>query len=96
MIVVRFFRSSPLGGVCALLLLLLVSVAAMAERLAPYNPLTANYAVTRDPPLGRHVLGTRPGCAGAARTASTGITTAPGTGRAAASGWPAAVPRPHA
>ena len=44
MVVARFFRSSPLGGVCALLLLALVSVAAMAERLAPYNPLTANYA----------------------------------------------------
>src|SRR5207247_2639058 len=58
MVVARFFRSSPLGGVCALLLLLLISVAALADRLAPYNPLTANYALTRDPPLGRHVLGT--------------------------------------
>jgi ABC-type dipeptide/oligopeptide/nickel transport system permease subunit len=55
---VRFFRSSPLGGVCAIFLLLLVSVAVMAERLAPHNPLTANYGVTRDPPFGRHVLGT--------------------------------------
>src|SRR6266571_3124394 len=58
MAVARFFRSSPLGGVCALLLLLLASVAVLADRLAPYNPLTANYAVTRDPPLARHVLGT--------------------------------------
>ena len=58
MFVVRFFRSSPLGGVCAVLLLLLVGVAAMAERLAPHSPLTANYALTRDAPLGRHVLGT--------------------------------------
>src|SRR3989449_7184964 len=58
MVVARFFRSSPLGGVCALLLLLLISVAALADRLAPYNPLTANYALTRDPPLGRHLLGT--------------------------------------
>jgi peptide/nickel transport system permease protein len=58
MVVARFFRSSPLGGVCALLLLFLVSVAVMADRLAPHNPLTANYALTRDPPLGRHVLGT--------------------------------------
>ena len=30
----------------------------LAERLAPHNPLTANYALTRDPPLGRYVLGT--------------------------------------
>jgi hypothetical protein len=58
MVVARFFRSSPLGGLSALLLLLLVSVAALAERVAPHNPLTANYALTRDPPLGRHVLGT--------------------------------------
>src|SRR5215467_7355229 len=54
----RFFRSSPVGGACALLLLLLVGAAIFADRLAPYNPLTANYAVTRDPPFGRHVLGT--------------------------------------
>jgi len=58
MAVARFFRSSPLGGVCALLLLLLASVAVLADRLAPYNPLTANYAAIRDPPLARHVLGT--------------------------------------
>ena len=58
MVVARFFRSSPLGGVCAVLLLLLVVVAAMAERLAPYNPLTANYALTRDAPLKSRVLGT--------------------------------------
>src|SRR5499427_2861615 len=58
MIVARFFRSSPLGGICAVFLLLLASVAVMAERLAPYNPLTTNYAATRDAPFGRHVLGT--------------------------------------
>src|SRR6267378_4923853 len=58
MVVARFFRSSPLGGVCALFLLLLISVAVLAERVAPHNPLTANYALTRDPPLGRYVLGT--------------------------------------
>jgi len=39
-------------------LLLLASVAVMAERLAPQNPLTANYALTRNPPLGQRVLGT--------------------------------------
>jgi len=58
MAVARFFRSSPLGGVCALLLLFLASLAVLADRLAPYNPLTANYGVIRDPPLARHVLGT--------------------------------------
>jgi peptide/nickel transport system permease protein len=58
MAVARFFRSSPLGGLCAVLLLVLVSVAVLAERVAPHNPLTANYALTRDAPLGRHILGT--------------------------------------
>src|SRR5262249_57828882 len=58
MAVTRFFRSSPLGGVCAVLLLLLVLVAVLAERLAPQNPLTAYYAATRDAPFGRYVLGT--------------------------------------
>ena len=56
--VARFFRSSPLGGLCAVLLVLLVLVAVLAERLAPQNPLTANYGETRDPPFGRHILGT--------------------------------------
>ena len=37
MIVARFFRSSPLGGLCALLLLVLASVAVMAERLRHMN-----------------------------------------------------------
>lgn len=58
MALARFFRSSPLGGLCALLLLVLASVAVLAERLAPHNPLTTDYAVTRDPPFGHHVLGT--------------------------------------
>jgi len=57
-VVARLFSSSPLGVVCALFFLLLVSVAVMGERVAPHNPLTANYALTRDPPLGRYVLGT--------------------------------------
>ena len=58
MAVARFFRSSPLGGLCAVLLLLLASVAVFAERLAPHNPLAANYALTRDAPMGARVLGT--------------------------------------
>jgi len=54
----RFFRSSPVGGACALLLLSLIGAAIFAHRLAPEDPLAANYAVTRDPPFGQHVLGT--------------------------------------
>ncbi|MET0852676.1 MAG: ABC transporter permease [Candidatus Rokuibacteriota bacterium] len=58
MAVARFVRASPLGSVCAVLLLAVASVAVMAERVAPHNPLTANYALTRDPPMKARVLGT--------------------------------------
>ena len=58
MAVARFVRASPLGSVCAVLLLAVASVAVLAERVAPHNPLTANYALTRDPPMQARVLGT--------------------------------------
>jgi ABC-type dipeptide/oligopeptide/nickel transport system permease subunit len=58
MSVARFVRASPLGSVCAVLLLAVASVAVLAERVAPHNPLTANYALTRDPPMQARVLGT--------------------------------------
>jgi peptide/nickel transport system permease protein len=58
MAVARFFRASPLGGLCAMLLLLLAGTAVLAERLAPANPLAANYALTRDPPMKSRLLGT--------------------------------------
>lgn len=54
----HFFRSSPVGGICALLLLLLIVVALLADRLAPYDPLAADYAVNRYPPSAAHFLGT--------------------------------------
>ena len=58
MAVARFVRSSPLGGVCAPAVAAVASVAVMAERVAPHNPLTANYAHHPRPPLQAHVLGT--------------------------------------
>lgn len=54
----RFLRASPIGGICALFLLGLCVVAVLAERLAPYDPLAANYAFNRFPPTAAHVLGT--------------------------------------
>jgi peptide/nickel transport system permease protein len=54
----RFVQHSPLGAVSALLILLVIVVGALAPVLAPYDPLEASYAVTRQPPSLQHLLGT--------------------------------------
>jgi peptide/nickel transport system permease protein len=54
----RFARTSPLGLACAIVLLGLGLVAIFADRLAPFDPLAANYALTRQPPSPQHLLGT--------------------------------------
>ena len=54
----RFARTSPLGLTCAIVLLGLGLVAIFADRLAPFDPLAANYALTRQPPSPQHLLGT--------------------------------------
>lgn len=53
----RFFKYSPIGGACLLFLIVLMIAAVLADRLAPYDPLTANYAITRLPPSAGHLLG---------------------------------------
>jgi ABC-type dipeptide/oligopeptide/nickel transport system permease subunit len=53
----RFVRSSPLGTIAAVLLLILILVAIFADQLAPYDPLVADYSVSRSPPTAEHVLG---------------------------------------
>ncbi|HEV8634011.1 MAG TPA: ABC transporter permease [Chloroflexota bacterium] len=54
----RFVRHSPLGAASALFLLLVIVVGVAAPLLAPYDPLEASYAATRQPPSWAHVLGT--------------------------------------
>jgi peptide/nickel transport system permease protein len=54
----RFFRASPTGGACALFLLALLALALLAQRLAPYDPLVADYSRIRLPPTAAHLLGT--------------------------------------
>jgi peptide/nickel transport system permease protein len=54
---VRFVRSSPLGTVAAVLLIVLIFVAIFADRLAPFDPLVADYSVSRSPPTAEHVFG---------------------------------------
>lgn len=54
----RFLRSSPLGAAAAVVLVIVVCVALAAPVIAPYDPLTNNYAVARKPPSAQHALGT--------------------------------------
>jgi len=55
---VRFLRSSVLGSVAAALLLGISIVACLADVVAPYHPLEANYGATRQPPSAQYWLGT--------------------------------------
>jgi ABC-type dipeptide/oligopeptide/nickel transport system permease subunit len=54
----RFLRSSPLGAAAAAILLIGVCVAVLAGYVAPYDPLTNDYAVARQAPSAQHWLGT--------------------------------------
>ena len=55
---VRFLRSSVLGSVAAALLLGISIVACLADVVAPYHPLEANYGATRQPPSATYWFGT--------------------------------------
>jgi peptide/nickel transport system permease protein len=55
---VRFLRSSVLGTVAAALLLGISIVACLADVVAPYHPLEANYGATRQPPSATYWFGT--------------------------------------
>lgn len=54
----RFVQYSPVGSVSALVLLLVIVVGLLAPVLAPYDPLEASYAGTRQAPSLQHLLGT--------------------------------------
>jgi len=54
----RFLRSSFLGTAAAALLIGVAVLALMADIVAPYHPLEANYDATREPPSTRFLLGT--------------------------------------
>jgi peptide/nickel transport system permease protein len=51
-------RHSPLGMAALVVLVLIVLIAVFAGQVAPYDPLTNNYAATRQPPGVLHWLGT--------------------------------------
>jgi peptide/nickel transport system permease protein len=54
----RFARTSPIGVVAALFLVGVCLIAIFAPLLAPYDPLAANFAATRQPPSAQHWMGT--------------------------------------
>ena len=53
----RFVRSSPVGAVSAVILILIGAMAIFAAALAPHGPLEQRYAIAL-PPTGEHPLGT--------------------------------------
>jgi ABC-type dipeptide/oligopeptide/nickel transport system permease subunit len=55
---IRFWRSSPLGGLAAVLIVALIAAAIFAAQVAPYDPLHNDYTAARHPPSTEHVLGT--------------------------------------
>src|SRR4051812_34172351 len=53
-----FAKTSPIGAVAALFLIVLVIVTIFAGQFAPYPPLEADFAALRQPPSAAHWLGT--------------------------------------
>jgi ABC-type dipeptide/oligopeptide/nickel transport system permease subunit len=54
----RFAKTSPIGAVAALLLVVLVIATIFADQLAPYHPLEADFRALRHPPSAAHWMGT--------------------------------------
>lgn len=54
----RFARTSPIGAVAAIFLVVLVVVTIFAGQIAPYHPLEADFSALRHPPSAQHWLGT--------------------------------------
>ena len=54
----RFVRVAPVGVVCLLILVVALFVAVFAERIAPYDPLVADFVALNQPPTAAHALGT--------------------------------------
>lgn len=54
----RFVRASPAGVVSLLILLGALVVALVADRIAPYDPLVADFVAIGQPPTAEHPLGT--------------------------------------
>ena len=53
----RFINTSPIGALAVAFLILVILVAALADLVAPYPPLEANYSMLRHPPSISHPMG---------------------------------------
>ena len=54
----RFLRVSPVGLASLVFLLAALLLALVADRVAPYDPVTANFVLISQPPSVEHLLGT--------------------------------------
>src|SRR3954463_8034563 len=54
----RFTKTSPIGAIAALFLIVLVLVTIFAGQIAPYPPLEADFRALRHPPNAAHWMGT--------------------------------------
>jgi peptide/nickel transport system permease protein len=55
---VRFAQRRPLGMAGAVIIVIMILVAALAELISPFNPLATDYGAMLRPPGGAHWLGT--------------------------------------
>ena len=55
---VRFARQRPLGGVGAVIIAIMILAAVLADVVAPFDPLTTNYAAMLQAPSSLHWFGT--------------------------------------
>jgi peptide/nickel transport system permease protein len=55
---VRFARQRPLGGVGAVIIVIMILAAVLADVVSPFDPLTTNYAAMLQAPSSLHWFGT--------------------------------------
>src|SRR5262245_47015287 len=55
---VRFARQRPLGGVGAVIIVIMILAAVLADVISPFDPLTTNYAAMLQAPSSLHWFGT--------------------------------------
>lgn len=53
-----FTKTSPIGAISALFLIVLMIITLFADQIAPYHPLEADFRALRQPPSAEHWLGT--------------------------------------
>lgn len=53
-----FARTSPIGAVSAIFLIILFLVTIFADQIAPYHPMEADFSALRHPPSAAHWMGT--------------------------------------